>query len=91
MVKCIEVIAARETCYKTSSDFNMLFQDSRRTFFRQLLIESVFSDRPQSGNMPKIIENVSYSIRYCKISLPTYLGSISLSHVWPFPYFRGAI
>ena len=46
--------------------------------FTKFLTESERSDRVQSEKFIKIIEYVSYSIRYCKIILLIYSGSSSL-------------
>ena len=48
--------------------------------FRKSLPESERGDRFWSKKFLKIIEHVSYSIRYCKISLLIYSGSSSLSN-----------
>ena len=42
------------------------------------------SDRFLSENLLKIIEHVSYSIKYCKISLRIFSGSRSLSNAGVF-------
>ena len=48
-------------------------------FSRGLLVKSKLSNRFLPGNILKTIENVDYSIRYCKILLHIYLGSSGLS------------
>ena len=45
---------------------------------RKSLTESNGSDRFYPGKFPKIFEHVSYSIRYCSISLLIYSGCTSL-------------
>ena len=53
-------------------------------FFRKSLANSEQSDLFQPGKILKIVELVSYSIRYCKISLLIYSGSSNLSNAGPF-------
>ena len=57
-------------------NFSTFFKVSRRRFFAK----SERSDRFLAGKILKIIEHVSYSIRYFKISLLVYSGSSSLSN-----------
>ena len=52
--------------------------------FRKPLTESERSDRFSLGKFLKIIEHVSYSIRYCKVSSHIYSWSSSLSNVGTF-------
>ena len=54
------------------------------THFGKLPTESERSDQFSPGKFLKIIEHVSYSIRYCKISLLIYTGSSSLSNAGNF-------
>ena len=53
-------------------------------FFSESPTKSERGGRFQAGKILKIIENVSYLITYCKISLLIYSGSSSLSKVGPF-------
>ena len=52
--------------------------------FRKSLTESERSDRCWPGKFLKIIEHVSNSIRYCRISLHIYSGSSRLSNTGRF-------
>ena len=52
--------------------------------FRKSLTESERSDRFWPGKFLKMLEHVSYLIKYCKISLLTYPGSSSLSNAGHF-------
>ena len=52
--------------------------------FRKLPTESEWSGRFQAGKFLKIVEYVSYLVRYCKISLLIYSGSSSLSKAGRF-------
>ena len=52
--------------------------------FRKLLTESERSDRSWLGKFLKIIEHVSYLIRYCRISLPACSGSSRLPNAGRF-------
>ena len=61
-------------------NFSMFLRFLKEALFRKLLTESERRDRFYSGKFLNIIEHVSYSIKYCKISLPIYLGSRSLSN-----------
>ena len=63
-----------------ASNFSMFLRFLKGIHFRNSLTESELGDRFQKGKFLKTIEHVSYSIRYCKISLLTYLGSNSLSN-----------
>ena len=70
MLKCIQVIAVRET-YQGSLLITLprFFRFLEGNFFTNSPTESERSDRFQPGKFLKIIEHVSQSIRYCKISL----------------------
>ena len=52
--------------------------------FRKSLTESERSDRYFPGKFLKIIEHVSYLIRYCRISMHTYSGSSSPTNAGRF-------
>ena len=69
---------------KVSPNLSTFLRFLERTFFRKSLVQSKRSDRFQPGKILKIIEHVSCSVRYCKISLFTYSGSSSLSNAGPF-------
>ena len=80
----LKVIAVRQnTLWKFASNFSTFFKVSRREFFRKSLTESERNDRFWHGKLLKIIEHVSYSIRYCKISLLIYSECTSLSNAGP--------
>ena len=77
---CCEV----NTLGKLACNFSTFFKVSLRDSFRGSLTESERSNRFYRGTILKIIEQVSYSIRYCKISSLIYYGSSSLSNVGRF-------
>ena len=61
-------------------NFSTFLRFLKGTHFRNLPTKSERSDRLLSGKFLKIIELVSYLIRYCKISFLIYSGSSSLSN-----------
>ena len=80
MFKRPEVIAVRETyqgcLFLILAHFVRLLEG---TLFRKSLVKCERSDRSQPEKIMKMIKHVSYSIRYCKISLLIYSGCSSLS------------
>ena len=76
MVKGAEVIDVRENYWRHL--FVILARFLRfleGSCFRKSLKKSELSDRSQRGKILKTIELVSYSIRYCKVSLLIYQGA----------------
>ena len=53
-------------------------------FYCKILVKSEQSNQFQAGKILKIVEHVSYSIRYCKTSLLIYSRSNSLSNASTF-------
>ena len=65
-------------------NFSTFLRFLKGTHFGKLPTESERSDRFWPEKFLKIIEHVSYSIRYCKTSLLIYSGRNSLSNAGRF-------
>ena len=62
---------------KLADDFSMLYKASQNDHFSKSLAKSEARDQNQSGKIPKIIEHVSYSIRYRKYHCSYAKGAIA--------------
>ena len=80
----LKVIAEVNTLGTFACNSNTFLRFLNGTYFGKFRIESERSDRFQLGKFLKIIEHVSYSIKYCKLSLLIYSRSISLSNAGRF-------
>ena len=65
-------------------NFSMFLRFLKGVHFRKSLTQSERRDRFWSDKFLKIVEHVSYLIKYCKISLLLYSGSSSLLNVRHF-------
>ena len=77
---CCEV----NTVVAFACNFDTFLRFLKGTHFGKLPTESEQSDRCQPGKFLKIIDHVSYLIKYCKISLLIYSGASSLSNAGHF-------
>ena len=79
MLKRAQVILCSKHIGKLASDFSTFID------FLEKLHYKIWAERPISARkILKMIENLSYSIRYCKISLLTYSGSSIVSNTGLF-------
>ena len=85
MLQRAQVFAVRLTYYKSLLIILKHFLSFlQRGSFTESRAKFERSDRFQQGNILEIIEHMSYSSCYCKISLLIYSESNSLSNAGPF-------